>query len=84
VLAWHDCLRTAARQYDDGYSDASSIAAGIAPLCRAQFNAAVETFTRGANAPKTRMVQERMAAREIANATPAVLQVRAERKAPRT
>lgn len=74
------CLHDQARRADDGISDALTIGAAIAPLCRSYMESVAETATRGQRFQVYQLVYQRRLAAEANVAAAAVLTERSNRR----
>jgi hypothetical protein len=78
-FAYFSCLDAAAREMDDGRSDASTIALGIKSLCASQFARTVELEGRSLNPAARRLLESKVQDGQLEMATQAVLAGRADR-----
>jgi hypothetical protein len=79
LLAYSSCLDAAAREMDDGRSDASTIALGIKSLCASQSARMVELEGRSLNPAARRLFESTLQDIQLEMATQAVLAGRADR-----
>jgi hypothetical protein len=79
--ALHECLLSATTRLDDGMSDATNVAIGVASACGPQFKASEDVSFRQENLQVRAMLAQRSTERRITVATRAVLEVRAARAA---
>lgn len=75
------CLQEQARRMDDGVSDALTVGAVVAPLCRSQLLTSLEVYTRGWTARDRLPLYESQIAREATIGAQAVLTERRARGA---
>jgi hypothetical protein len=80
-FAYFSCLDAAAREMDDGRSDAPTIALGIKALCASQFARTVELEGRSLGPAARRLFEGKVQDSQLEMATQAVLAGRAN-KAP--
>jgi hypothetical protein len=78
-FAYFSCLDAAAREMDDGRSDASTIALGIKSLCASQFARTVELEGGRLNPAARRLFESKVQDSQLEMATQAVLAGRADR-----
>jgi hypothetical protein len=78
-FAYFSCLDAAAREMDDGRSDASTIALAIKSLCASQFASTVEIEGRSLNPAARRLFESKAQDSQLEMATQAVLAGRADR-----
>jgi hypothetical protein len=78
-FVYFSCLDVAAREMDDGRSDASVIALGIKSLCASQFARTVEPEGGRLNPAARRLFESKVQDSQLEMATQAVLAGRAER-----
>jgi hypothetical protein len=78
-FAYFSCLDAAAREMDDGRSDASTIALGIKSLCASQFARTVELEGRSRNPVAQRPFESKAQNSQLEMAMEAVLAERADR-----
>ena len=77
MFAYLACLHAAARQADDGKSDASTIAFGIKSRCLVEFTVVMKLQAQSAPNPEARrMFEERFEKRQLEIATSVVLDER--------
>jgi hypothetical protein len=79
LFAYFSCLDAAAREMDDGRSDASTIALAIKSLCASQFARTVELEGGGLNPAARRLFESKVQDSQLEMATQAVLAGRADR-----
>ena len=75
-----DCQLAAARQFDDGKSDAATIGRAVTTLCTRQSEGVFETLTRGQPEVRVRALRERWPQSVNDWSTTAVLHVRSSTK----
>jgi hypothetical protein len=78
-FAYFSCLDAAAREMDDGRSDASTIALGVKSLCASQFARTVELEEERLNPAARRLFESKVRDSQLEMATQAVLGGRADR-----
>jgi hypothetical protein len=78
-FAYFSCLDAAAREMDDGRSDASTIALGVKSLCASQFALTVELEGRSLNPAARQLSGSKVQDSQLEMATQAVLAGRADR-----
>jgi hypothetical protein len=78
-FAYFSCLDAAAREMDDGRSEASTIALSIKSLCASQFARTVELEGRSVNPAARRSFGSKVQDSQLEMATQAVLAGRADR-----
>jgi hypothetical protein len=79
-FAYFSCLDAAAREMDDGRSDASTIALGIKSLCASQFARTVELEGRSLNPAARRLFESKAQNSQLEMAAQAVLAGRANKR----
>jgi hypothetical protein len=79
-FAYFSCLDTAAREMDDGRSDASTIALGIKSLCASQFARTVELEGRSLNPAARQLFESKAQSSQLEMAAQAVLAGRANKR----
>jgi len=76
---WVNCLTSAVERFDDGRSDAASVASGIAPVCAASYRVLVTALVCNAPTPHAQLaLSQNSDALEQKLATSAVLAYRAK------
>jgi hypothetical protein len=72
------CLNRAAATFDDGISDASSVALGLLPRCEEKFRAVVDIWTAG-DGPEAKVIDiDALRSGRLSLATSAVIAHRAQ------
>lgn len=81
--AYRTCLVPFILDLDDGRSDATTIAHGVAGACNGEFDKLIAFMTRGDNTAVTQQVKRRAYADKVSYTLPVVLSVR-NSKIPKT